>query len=103
MAYQYRRLGAVLGWKFNDEPGLTTADGWLTGWPDTLGPSPTDAQLAQWVTEYETYLASAQCKDDELMRFLATNGGKAVKAVALIGVDKGLWTLADLKAKYRSL
>lgn len=42
-------------------------------------------------------------KNNELQEFLDSAGGKALKSVALTGIDKGLWTLAELKAKYRSL
>ena len=42
-------------------------------------------------------------KNAELDAFLASAGGKVVKAIVLTGVDKGHWTLAELKAKYRSL
>lgn len=42
-------------------------------------------------------------KNAELQAFLDSAGGKALKAIALVGVDKGLWTLAELRAKYRSL
>ena len=103
MSYRNYQLGGALGWKHNHALGIATVDGELTEWPASLGAWPTDVQLAQWVTDYEAYLQSTQCKDDDLMRFLGTNGGKALKAVALVGIDKGLWTLAELKAKYRSL
>lgn len=42
-------------------------------------------------------------RDGELQAFLDSAGGKVVKAIALVGIDKGLWTLAEIKAKYRSL
>lgn len=42
-------------------------------------------------------------KNAELQAFLDSAGGKALKAVALVGVDKGLWTMAELRTKYRSL
>ena len=42
-------------------------------------------------------------KDVALQTFLDSTGGKVVKAIALVGIDKGLWTLAELKTKYRSL
>ena len=42
-------------------------------------------------------------KNAEFQAFMDTAGGKALKAIALVGIDKGLWTLADLRAKYRSL
>ena len=103
MAYQHDRLAVALGWKFNHQGGIRTSDGWLTEWPAALGVWPSDMQQAQWVAEYEAYLASAQCKDDELQTFLDSAGGKAVKAIALVLIDEGVCTLAELKAKYRSL
>lgn len=42
-------------------------------------------------------------KNAELQAFLDSAGGKALKAIALVGIDKGHWTLAELRAKYRSL
>jgi len=42
-------------------------------------------------------------KDSALQDFFDSPGGKAIKAIALVGIDKGLWTLADLKTKYRTL
>ena len=50
-------LGAVLGWKFNHEPGISTIEDNIVGWPLTLGPAPTSAQIAAWTAEYETDLA----------------------------------------------
>lgn len=103
MMYRHPLLGYAIGWKFNHQPGMSTVDGGLTQWPASLGAWPSDVQQAQWVSEYEAYLASAQCQDDALQAFLDSHGGKAVKALALVGMEKGLWTLAELKAKYRSL
>lgn len=102
--YSHPLLGMAINHSFGGTPpaGIFLAQGRLIHWPEGQ-PFPDEAQQAQWVAEYETYLASPQCKDDDLMRFLATNGGRALKAVALLGIDKGLWTLAELKAKYRSL
>ena len=103
MSYRASNLGSALGWKHNHVSGIGTVDGELTEWPLSLGTWPTEAQQAQWVGEYEAYQASTQYQDDELMKWLGSNSGKKVKAIALLGVDKGLWTLAELKAKYRSL
>ena len=101
MAYQSRKLALALAWKYKDLAGITTADGTLNGWPTM--PWPTDAEQAQVVAEYEAYVASTQCKDDELQVFLDSAGGKVVKAIALVLIDKGVCTLAELRAKYRSL
>ena len=103
MAYEHSRLAAAIGRKFNHEPGMSTSNGCLTQWPAILGTWPTDAQLAQWVAEYEAYLASAQCKDDELQVFLESIDGKVSKALAGMLIDKGICTMMELKQKYRSL
>ena len=42
-------------------------------------------------------------KHTELQAFLDAGVGKAIKAVALVGIDKGLWTMTELRAKYRSI
>lgn len=42
-------------------------------------------------------------KDTALQDFLDSPGGKVVKAIVQVGIDKSLWTLAELRTKYRSL
>lgn len=101
MAYQHPQLGVALGWKYNHLAGITTRDGRLTTWP--LMPFLADSDQESAVTEYQAYLVSATAKDDDLTAFLASAGGKVAKAIVLVGVDKGVWTLAEIKAKYRSL
>lgn len=41
-------------------------------------------------------------KDNALQEFLDSAGGKAFKALVLVGIDKGHWTLAELRAKFRT-
>ena len=101
MSYQHRKLGIALGWKWNQQPGMSTEDGSLSGWPTE--PWPTDQELAQWVGEYETYLVSTQYQDDELQAYLDSLAGKVVKTIATVLIDKGLCTMNDLKQTYRSL
>ena len=103
MSYQHDQLGIALGWKYPNRPRICTVNGVLSQWPTDLLPQPSEAEQAQAVSEYQAYLASAQCKDDEWQAFLDSLPGKACKSLALVGVDKGLWTVAELKAKYRSL
>lgn len=45
-------IGTILGWKFNNAPGICTRDGEITTWPDSLGPRPTVEQIEQWGVEY---------------------------------------------------
>lgn len=42
-------------------------------------------------------------KDAEWQAMLDSPAGKAIKAIALVGIDKGTWTLAELRAKFRGL
>ena len=101
MPYHHSKLAYAIGWKFNHQPGMETSGGGLTAWP--MQPWPTDQELAGYVAEYETYLASTQCKDDEFQRGFDRGDGKALKALALVLIANGACTLAELKAKYRSL
>ena len=75
-------------------------------------PSPLHTLTANWNTDPMNPLVAWRLKtapeqdadkNAELQAFLDSAGGKALKAVALVGVDKGLWTLAELRTKYRSL
>ena len=100
MAYQSWKLARAIEWQFDTSRGVCTSDGYLTKWPEALGEWPTDAQQEAWVTEYETYLASAQCKNDAFDEALAAN--PVWNAIVQVGIDKGTWTLAALKTKYRS-
>ena len=102
MAYQHPLLGSALGWQHNHTPGICTKKGSLTAWPAALGAAPSDTAQAQVVAEYTAYLASSACKDDEITAFLASAGGRVARAIIGVGIDKGLWTLAELKAKYRT-
>ena len=42
-------------------------------------------------------------KDTALQEFLDSAGGKVVKAIILVGIEKGYWTLAELRTKFRTL
>lgn len=59
MAFTHEKLGAALGWKFNNQPGMTTRGGKLVEFP---GATPTDTELAQWVAEYEVEEAKPKTK-----------------------------------------
>lgn len=42
-------------------------------------------------------------KNAALQDFLESPGGKAVKAIVQVGIEKGHWTLDELRTKYRTL
>ena len=48
-------IGAVIGWKFNHQEGMSTVNGVLTEFPGTM---PTEAELATYTAEYEVYKAA---------------------------------------------
>ena len=54
------KTGAIIGWKFNNPSGVVTRKGVITEWPDSLGPIPSDAQIAIWAIEYEEAQQEAQ-------------------------------------------
>jgi len=56
-------LGIALGWKYNDEPGIRTDAGRLTGWPATLGKRPTLQQQRAIIQEYAAYLEDKEASE----------------------------------------
>ena len=48
-------LEAVLGWKFNHVPGISTKNGVLTNWPVSLGDMPTEAEVATYTAEFTRF------------------------------------------------
>ena len=49
MATQLDNIGAIIGWKHNNQEGMSTVDGIITEFPDGI---PSDADIATWKTEY---------------------------------------------------
>jgi gamma-glutamylcyclotransferase (GGCT)/AIG2-like uncharacterized protein YtfP len=45
-------IGAVLGWRFNNQSGMSTFDGVITEFP---GEVPSDEDIATWTAEYAVY------------------------------------------------
>ena len=52
-------IGAVIGWKFNDQQGMITRDGIITEFPNGI---PTQADQDLWTSEYEAHLAANEYK-----------------------------------------
>ncbi len=93
-------LGAILGWKHNHEPGITTADGILMNWPATLGPRPTQVQIDQWTVEYVAAVADGTIAESEAVNRFDTPEFKDLKALALVVADLMLITPAEMKVKF---
>ena len=67
---------------------------------DTWATAPMDTAVC-WRLKTAAELTAE--KDTALQDFLESAGGKVVKAIVQVGIDKGHWTLAELRAKYRIL
>ena len=50
-------IGQVIGWKFNNQSGMSTYDGVITEFPNGI-PSQSDQDL--WTAEYEAHLATTE-------------------------------------------
>jgi len=48
-------IGAVIGWKFNNQAGMSTSDGVITDFPNGI---PTQADQDIWTAEYNTFVTS---------------------------------------------
>ena len=59
-------IGAVIGWKFNHQSGMTTRDGVITKFPNGI---PSQADQDKWTKEYEDHLASTQYQRDRLEEY----------------------------------
>jgi len=54
-------IASVIGWKFNHQEGMATADNIITEFP---GGIPSQEDQDTWVAEYETHMASIKYKSD---------------------------------------
>ncbi len=53
MTIKDHRLGLILSRRNPGVEGIETKDGRLTRWPPSLGVTPTDTQLQQWIAEFD--------------------------------------------------
>lgn len=82
-------LALALGWKYNNAPGICTADGILTAWPEALGPAPDQTEQAAIIEEYEARLSVPdQISDRQFFQQLAIEG-KIAEHEALDAVGSG--------------
>ena len=57
-------IGAVIGWKFNHQPGMSTRNGVITEFP---GGIPSQADQKKWTAEYETQIPTMEWKEKMAM------------------------------------
>ena len=54
-------IGAVIGWKFDHQPGMNTFNGVITDFP---GGIPSQADQDTWTEEYEAHLTATAYQTD---------------------------------------
>ena len=57
-------IGAVIGWKHNHQPGMSTMDGVITEFP---GGIPSQADQDKWTAEYEAQIPTMEWKEKMVM------------------------------------
>jgi hypothetical protein len=63
-------IGAVIGWKFNHQNGMSTADGVIIDFP---GGIPSAEDQSTWATEYEAYKVMADIREKRNTALAATD------------------------------
>ena len=97
--------GMILGWKFNDAPGITTVDGVIRDWPAVLGEMPTEAQIDAWGVEYDAMVAAAEAAEQarinkkmaDIAAALPTWDAYRAELTALIDAAQAAASWADLR------
>ena len=57
-------IGAVIGWKHNNQPGMFTRNGVITKFP---GGIPSQADQDKWTAEYEAQIPTMEWKEKMVM------------------------------------
>jgi hypothetical protein len=63
-------ISQVIGWKFNNQAGMSTKDGVITEFPNGI---PTQADQDLWTSEYEAHLASTEYARARAAEYSALN------------------------------
>jgi hypothetical protein len=63
-------IGEVIGWKFNHQAGMSTAEGVITAFPNGI---PSAEDQATWTTEYKGYKVMADIRGTRDQLLTATD------------------------------
>ena len=63
-------IGAVIGWKFNHQTGMSTSNGMITAFPNAI---PSQADQDTWTTEYEAYKVMSDIREKRDAALAATD------------------------------
>ena len=90
-------IGAVIGWKFNNQSGMSTVDGVITAFPDGI---PTQADQDSWTTEYNTFVAANEYKGLRKKAYDSLNQFELIGDDAANGTTTHRDAIAAIKAAH---
>ena len=93
-------LGSILGWKFNNEPGIKTVDNAITLWPESLGDLPTEEEIETYAVEYLSHLSALEAEAAQQASDISANLPSWVQVSTAVD---NIANLADAKAFIKKL
>ena len=82
-------IAAIIGWKTDHHPGITTQDGVIIAWPDDAPlPEPDSATIAAWTAEFEAVGVEQRQQDTAVLR-------ESGKDAVLVLTELVAWLLAN--------
>ena len=60
MTVKLENMGAIIGWKHNNQVGMETLDGEITAFP---GGIPSDSDINTWKVEYDAHVIATAYKE----------------------------------------
>ena len=88
-------IGAVLGWKFNHQSGMSTADGVITDFPKGI---PSDEDIATWKAEYDAHILATAYIGKRVDEYPPI--GDQLDKIYHEGIDEWKKVIKEVKDKY---
>ena len=90
-------IAAVIGWRFNHQPGMSTRDNVITEFP---GEIPSQADQNKWTAEYEAHIDSTQYSRDRKEEYDKLNQFELIGEDSINGTTNHKDAILAIKAKY---
>ena len=96
-----KNIGAVIGWKFNHQEGMSTRNGVITKFPDGI---PSQEDQDAWTEEYDLMIEATQYQRDRKLAYPSIEDVTVALAEKAEG-DSTMWDAiskkrADIKKAY---
>lgn len=88
-------IGAVIGWKFNHQDGMTTVDDVITEFP---GGIPSQEDQDAWTAEYEAHVAATAYREKRAKEY--PDIGDQLDKIYHDGIDEWKQVIKATKDKY---